>query len=216
MALLSEEDVVYLKKEFSEKLKENVKIIFFKSEDACMYCKETKDIITELLSLSDKISLIEYDFDKDKEAVKKYVVKRTPAIIIAGEDKDYGIRFYGIPAGHEFTTIITAIKNVSNKTGNLTENTLSKLKEITKPFNIQVFITPTWPHCPPAAVLAYSFAMANDNITAEVIETQEFTNLSEKYKVYGVPKTIMNDNGEVVGAVPESIFLNKAMESYNS
>ncbi|RZD17796.1 MAG: hypothetical protein EVG15_09370 [Candidatus Acididesulfobacter diazotrophicus] len=58
--------------------------------------------------------------------------------------------------------------------------------------------------------------MANDNITAEVIETQEFTNLSEKYKVYGVPKTIMNDNGEVVGAVPESIFLNKAMESYNS
>jgi glutaredoxin-like protein len=143
MALLSEEDVVYLKKEFSEKLKENVKIIFFKSEDACMYCKETKDIITELSSLSDKISLIEYDFDKDKEAVKKYVVKRTPAIIVAGEDKDYGIRFYGIPAGHEFTTIITAIKNVSNKTGNLTENTLSKLKEITKPFNIQVFITPT-------------------------------------------------------------------------
>ncbi len=58
--------------------------------------------------------------------------------------------------------------------------------------------------------------MANDNITAEVIETQEFINLSEKYEVYGVPKTIMNDNGEVVGAVPESIFLNKAMESYNS
>ncbi len=143
MAVLSEEDTVYLKKEFSEKLKDNVKIIFFKSEDACMYCKETKDIITELSSLSDKIFLIEYDFDKDKEAAKKYAVKRTPAVIIAGEDKDYGIRFYGIPAGHEFTTIITAIKNVSNKFVNLTENTLAKLKEITKPFNIQVFITPT-------------------------------------------------------------------------
>ncbi len=64
--------------------------------------------------------------------------------------------------------------------------------------------------------MAYSFAIVNDNITAEVIETQEFINLSEKYKIYSVPKTIMNDNGEVVGAVPESIFLNKAMESYNS
>jgi glutaredoxin-like protein len=143
MALLSEEDTAYLKKDFSEKLKENVKIIFFKSEDACMYCTETREILTELSSLSDKISLTEYDFDKDKDAVKTYAVKRTPAIIIAGEDKDYGIRFYGMPAGHEFTTIITAIKNVSNKTANLSENTLAKLKEIIKPFNIQVFITPT-------------------------------------------------------------------------
>ena len=216
MALLSEEDTAYLKKDFSEKLKENVKIIFFKSEDACMYCSETREILTELSSLSDKISLTEYDFDKDKDAVKTYAVKRTPAIIIAGEDKDYGIRFYGMPAGHEFTTIITAIKNVSNKTANLSENTLAKLKEIIKPFNIQVFITPTWPHCPPAAVLAYGFAMVNDYITAEVIEVQEFINLSEKYEVSSVPKTVMNDNGEVLGAVPESVFLSKAMESYNS
>jgi glutaredoxin-like protein len=143
MALLSEEDTQYLKKDFSEKLKENVKIIFFKSEDACEYCNETKEILTELSSLSDKISFTEYDFDKDNEAVKKYAVKRTPAIVIAGQDKDYGIRFYGMPAGHEFTTIITAIKNISNKSANLSENTLTKLKEIIKPFNIQVFITPT-------------------------------------------------------------------------
>ncbi len=58
--------------------------------------------------------------------------------------------------------------------------------------------------------------MVNDYITAEVIEVQEFINLSDKYEVSSVPKTVMNDNGEVLGAVPESVFLSKAMESYNS
>ena len=58
--------------------------------------------------------------------------------------------------------------------------------------------------------------MVNDYITAEVIEVQEFVNLADKYEVSSVPKTVMNDNGEVLGAVPESVFLSKAMESYNS
>jgi predicted DsbA family dithiol-disulfide isomerase len=58
--------------------------------------------------------------------------------------------------------------------------------------------------------------MANDFITAEVIEVQEFFDLADKYEVNSVPKTVMNDNGEVLGAVPESVFLSKAMESYNN
>ena len=142
MALLSEKDSKYLRQEFSSALKENVKIVFFKSENACMYCKETKEIMTELAGLSDKISFIEYDFDTDKDKVKQYSVKRTPAIVIEG-DKDYGIRFYGIPAGHEFMTVIQALINVSSKSHSLSEITVSKLKEIAKPFNIQVFVTPT-------------------------------------------------------------------------
>ena len=120
----------------------NVKIIFFKSEDACLYCKEVKDILLEVSGLSDKISLEEYDIDKDKEKVKQYSIKRTPGIVIKGE-KDYGVRFYGIPAGHEFMTLIHGIMNVSAKNTGLSEKTIEKLKEIIKPYNIQVFVTPT-------------------------------------------------------------------------
>ncbi|RZD14196.1 MAG: hypothetical protein EVJ47_07255 [Candidatus Acidulodesulfobacterium ferriphilum] len=58
--------------------------------------------------------------------------------------------------------------------------------------------------------------MENDNITADVIEIQEFPNLADKYEVFSVPKTVMNDNGEVVGAVPEAVFLGKVMEGYTT
>ncbi len=142
MPLLSGQDAEFLKKDFESKLKNNVKIIFFKSEDACLYCKEVKDILLEVSGLSDKISLEEYDFDKDKEKVKQYSIKRTPGIVVEG-DKDYGVRFYGIPAGHEFMTLIHGIMNVSAKNTGLSEKTIEKLKEIIKPYNIQVFVTPT-------------------------------------------------------------------------
>ena len=142
MPLLSEQDAEFLKKDFNEKLKNNVKLIFFKAEDACLYCKEVKDILTEVAGLIDKLSLEEYDFDKDTYKVKLYGIKRTPAIVIEG-DKDYGVRFYGMPAGHEFMTLVNGIINVSSKETGLSEKTVEKLKEIIKPYNIQVFVTPT-------------------------------------------------------------------------
>ena len=214
MPLLSEQDAEFLKKDFKDKLKNNVKLIFFKSEDGCLYCKEAKDILLEVSGLSDKISFEEYDFDKDADKVKQYNIKRTPAIVIEG-DRDYGVRYYGMPAGHEFMTLVHGIINVSAKETGLSEKTIEKLKEIIKPFNIQVFVTPTWPHCPPAAVLAHNFAIVNDNITSDVVEIQEFPNLSDKYSVFSVPKTVVNESSEVVGAVPEAVFLEKVMEGYS-
>lgn len=216
MALLSEKDTEFLKKDFKDKLKNNIKIIFFKSDDdACLYCKEIKEILDEVSGLSDKITLEEYDFHKDADKVKLYHIKRIPAIAVEG-DKDYGVRYYGMPAGHEFMTLVHAIINVSTKETGLSEKTIEKLKEITKPYNVQVFATPTWPHCPPAAVLAYNFAIANDNITSDVVEIQEFPNLADKYEVLSVPKTVMNGSAEIVGAVPEAVFLEKVMEGYSS
>jgi glutaredoxin-like protein len=142
MPLLSEQDAEFLKKDFKDKLKNNIKIVFFKSEDGCLYCKEAKDILLEVSGLSDKISFEEYDFDKDADKVKQYGIKRTPAIAIEG-DRDYGVRYYGMPAGHEFMTLVHAIINVSTKETGLSEKTLETLKEIVKPLNIQVFVTPT-------------------------------------------------------------------------
>ena len=142
MPLLSEQDAEFLKKDFKDKLKNNINIVFFKSEDGCLYCKEAKDILLEVSGLSDKISFEEYDFDKDGDKVKQYGIKRIPAIAIEG-DRDYGVRYYGMPAGHEFMTLVHAIINVSTKETGLSEKTLEKLKEIIKPLNIQVFVTPT-------------------------------------------------------------------------
>jgi predicted DsbA family dithiol-disulfide isomerase len=60
---------------------------------------------------------------------------------------------------------------------------------------------------------AHSFAIANPNITATVIEVEEFPEMGRKYGVMGVPKTVVNDKAEFVGAVPDEIFLHAILQT---
>jgi predicted DsbA family dithiol-disulfide isomerase len=55
--------------------------------------------------------------------------------------------------------------------------------------------------------MAHKFAIENDLIRAEVIDVSEFPHLAHKYGVMGVPKTVISEKVEFVGAVPEEIFL---------
>ena len=55
-------------------------------------------------------------------------------------------------------------------------------------------------------------AAANQNITADAIEATEFMDLSRKYRVTGVPKTIVNETVEILGGLPEKIFVRAALE----
>lgn len=60
---------------------------------------------------------------------------------------------------------------------------------------------------------AHAFAVANPNVKAEIVEASEFPEVSRRYQVMGVPKTVINDKSEFVGAVPDEIFLNAILES---
>lgn len=213
MAFISDRDRNYLKEIFSRELLNDVKMLFFTQKSGlfvpgaeCEYCKETGDLLKELSEISDKIKLEVYDFISDKDTVEKYNIKRIPAIAILG-DKDYGIRFYGIPSGYEFSTLIEDIIDVSKRSTKLSKEIKERLAKIDKEVNIQVFVTPTCPYCPRMVHTAHQFAMENDLISAEGIEVIEFPHLGNYYNVEGVPKTIINDKEEIIGAVPELSFL---------
>jgi predicted DsbA family dithiol-disulfide isomerase len=60
---------------------------------------------------------------------------------------------------------------------------------------------------------AHALALANPNIKAEIIECQEFPEMAQHYQVMGVPKTVINDRAEFVGALPDEIFVNAILES---
>jgi predicted DsbA family dithiol-disulfide isomerase len=60
---------------------------------------------------------------------------------------------------------------------------------------------------------AHALALANPNIRAEIIECQEFPEMAQHFQVMGVPKTVINDRAEFVGAVPDEIFVNAILES---
>jgi predicted DsbA family dithiol-disulfide isomerase len=57
------------------------------------------------------------------------------------------------------------------------------------------------------ARLAHQIAMLSPQVTADVIEATEFPQLSRQYRVQAVPKTVINNRHEIVGAIPESYFI---------
>lgn len=60
---------------------------------------------------------------------------------------------------------------------------------------------------------AHQLAMLNPHIKAECIEATEFPELSEKYDVYGVPKTVINEDFQFEGGVPEAVFVRNLMKA---
>lgn len=119
-----------------------VKLVNFTQELACAYCRDTEQLVREVADLSDKITAEVYNFQIDKAQVAKYRVDKIPAIVVEG-DKDYGIRFYGIPLGYEFVSLLGAIEDVSRGATGLSDETRKALAAIQQPVHLQVYVTPT-------------------------------------------------------------------------
>jgi glutaredoxin-like protein len=206
VSLIPEEHKEHIKNELMEKMKNPVKIIMFTQEVECQFCAQTRQLINELAALNDKIKVEIHDFLAETNKAKQFGVDKVPALIVMGE-KDYGIRFYGLPYGYEFQTLLESVINVSRGRTDLSEETKNKLKEIKTPVHIQVFVTLTCPYCPIVASTAQKFAIENDLIRADVIDISEFPHLALKYAVMGTPKTVINEKVEFIGAFPEDLFL---------
>lgn len=214
MGFLQEKDREYIRKIFTA-LKDDVQIIYFTQELECQFCRETRQILEELSALSDKIHLQVYNFVTDKELAEKYKIDKIPATVIASV-KDFGIRYYGIPSGYEFSSLLEDIIDVSNGDSGLSEPARNLLKSIKEPVHLQVFVTPTCPYCPQAVRLAHKIAIENEYITADMVEATEFPHLAMRYNVRGVPKTMIGEHTSIEGAMQEIKFIEKLVETYNS
>jgi len=212
MGLIPDEHKQHIKEDLEKSLLGEVKVIVFTQEIECQFCKQTRELVQEIGELSNKIQVEVYDFVKDAEKVKAYNIDKVPAIAVVGQ-KDYGVRFYGIPLGYEFKSFFDALVNVSKGESGLSEETKKKLAAINKPVHIQVFVSLTCPYCPLVVELAHKFAMENDLIRADYVEIGEFPPLAQKYGVMGVPKTVINEKTELLGAVPEVVLLEQILHS---
>ncbi|MHC1739678.1 MAG: thioredoxin family protein [Anaerolineaceae bacterium] len=189
-------------------LKDPVEIIFFGNKENCEYCQEIEQLLGEVVEFSDKLHLTVYDFDKNKVERERYNVNDSPVFIITGKDNtqviDYGIRFYGMPGGHEFASFVNDLVLVSGRDSGLEPETRAFLAGLQKPLRLQVFVTPTCPYCPQAVILAHQMAMESKLVTADMVEATEFPELAERFNVSGVPQTTINlGAGTVIGAYPE-------------
>jgi len=218
--LLNEQVVSQISQTFAQ-MKEPVQILFFGSQDNCEYCADTHQLLEEVVATDEKLGLSVYDLHDNAEMAGKFNVDKAPAFVIAAKDgdqiTDLGIQYSGIPAGHEFGTLINDIVLVSGRDSGLSAEAREFLKNLDKPLHLQVFVTPTCPHCPRAVLLAHQMAMENPAmIRAEGVEATEFPELANQFNVRGVPQTVINAGlGTVVGAMPEKNLLAEIRQAVN-
>ena len=122
------------------------KMIVFTQDFECQFCRETREIAEEIAALSDKVSVEVLDFQEDAEKAEALRIDKIPAMAILGENgEDYGVRYYGIPSGYEFSSLLHDLKAVAaGPAGSeLSEETLKYLDELEGELHLQVFVTPT-------------------------------------------------------------------------
>jgi alkyl hydroperoxide reductase subunit F len=182
-------------------LRHPVKLLYFFEKDDCPTCKQQEQLLKEISALSGKLELKIFDRTLHGDEALKYKIDKVPATVVMGE-KDFGIRFFGVTAGYEFTSLLESIIMISTGATGLDPQLEVLIKTIKKPVHMQVMTTLTCPYCPKMVHVAHQFAFINENIRSDMVESAEFPLLIKKYDVVGVPKTIINEVHSFEGAVP--------------
>lgn len=188
------------------------RLVVFTQEMECALCRENRQLVEELAALApEKLRLDVYNLMTDPDRAREFNVDKVPAICVVGE-RDHGIRFYGVPAGFEFSSFIAAIELVAGRDSRLKPETRARLAVLTAPVDIQVFATLTCPACPMAVTLAHRLALESDRVTAAVIDSAEFPQLAALHGVMAVPKTVVNRGHAFEGALPEERFVEAVLK----
>jgi alkyl hydroperoxide reductase subunit AhpF len=134
-------------KEVFSNLVNPVDILVFTSDKNCEYCEDTRLLLEEVSGLSEKLHFQAISIEADAIIAEQYHIDRTPAVavlgVVDGKQTDYGIRFSGIPAGHEFSALIHSIVSISREEPGISEQTQAFLDSLKSPIHLEIFTTPT-------------------------------------------------------------------------
>ena len=149
MHVLSDQDAIAVRARLSE-VAGPVRLVFFTEGSSgliipgqeCRYCREAQWLVEDVASCSDQVTLEIHDRLSDPEAFTAYGISRVPALAVAGA-VDYGVRYYGLPAGYELATVLDLILDAARGSGGLAAETAAALAALPADVHLQVFVTPT-------------------------------------------------------------------------
>lgn len=143
MGLLSPQDEATLKQHLSNITLPVQLVLFTQTIGGSESGTVTKQILSEIATLNDRISVVDKSFVLDTEDKAKYHVDKAPAIVILSDGVDTRMRLYGAPTGYEFVGLVEAIIVAGTGKIDLDPETMGWIQAIDKPMHIQVFSTPT-------------------------------------------------------------------------
>ena len=150
---------------------------------------EVAELIDEISSMSSKIHV------EDAE------LKRTPSFSINRMKEDTGVIFAGLPLGHEFSSLVLALLQVSGRPPKVDENLINSIKSIDRDLNFETFISLSCHNCPDVVQSLNLMSILNPRITHTMIDGESFKEEIESRDIMAVPTTFLNgeyfDSGRV-------------------
>lgn len=141
MSVLKDSDKSQIQQMLSG-MQDPVEVVMFTQKMECDHCQVTHELLEELTALSDKLTLTVHDFVDESDLAKTYGVDKIPGVVLKNS-VEHGVRFFGVPGGYEFATLLEGILDMSNNTHGLSERVLAQLQKVDQPVHMQVMITPT-------------------------------------------------------------------------
>ncbi len=177
--------------------------------------EETLQLLREVAATSDKLTVIERSLVGDQDAAALGINLAPTTLLREAGTARHNIRFSGLPAGYEFQTLIETLLLLGTGQSRLSATSKQRLAAITTPVTLHSFVTPTCPYCPRAVLTAFELAYHNPQILAEGIEANEFPALSQRYRISGVPDTIISGTTteRVLGAQSERAFIEATLKA---
>ena len=228
MPIIPDKDRDSLKRELRKDLKNDVTIKLFSQGSSlltipgreCRYCPQTQQLMEELTSLSPKLHLEVVDVYSQAGGAAK-VRHRADTRHRSGRQQRRPAEVLWTACGPRIPNHRSGHQDHIQGRESLSMDSRRKLKKVSKPVHIRVFVTPSCGYCPGVARIAHAIALENSNVTADVIEVEEFPVMAQTYQVRGVPKTVITQESklgvlpkaQLVGAVSEEEFVDKVVEA---
>ncbi|MBS7456135.1 alkyl hydroperoxide reductase subunit F [Coralloluteibacterium stylophorae] len=172
-------------KAYLEKVTQPIEIVA--SLDDSEKSGEMSALLSDIVGLSSQITLIER---RDSDA-------RTPSFSIGRPGHDIGLRFAGIPMGHEFTSLVLALLQVGGHPSKLAQDVLDQIRGLEGTFHFETYFSLSCQNCPDVVQALNLMAVLNPNVTHTAIDGALFPAEVESRQIMSVPTIYLN--GEVFG-----------------
>ena len=155
---------------------------------------EFMDLILDIASLGNKLNVEVYKKSENLEMEAKINADKLPVVALLDKNRNYsGVKFHGVPGGHELNSFILAVYNLAGPGQAIDEDVLKEIKSIDKKTNLKVVVSLSCTLCPDVVVASQRIAMENQNVETEMIELSLFEDIKKKYRIMSVPAIIVND-----------------------
>jgi alkyl hydroperoxide reductase subunit AhpF len=205
LALFNEE-VTATTRQLLAGLRDPLRLTCF-TQAGCHACGHVVELAGEVAALSPQLRLETRDFVADAAEAARLGVSRVPALVLAREgEQRVPVRYYGLPAGHEFGAFLRALIVLSTGRG-MAGVDAAAVAPITRPARLLVFVIAACTRCPTMAYLCASIAAAQPLVSADIIDADAFPDLVKRFRVGVVPKVLVNETVEVLDVVPAATLI---------